>query len=135
VIITQTNRQGQASLNDYVVIGPSGFVELADVPFDTYSFGFSGGKRKRYPGDPGVDFAGGVRTGTNEKSRASKTTAGKRCWFERPTGSGETYSANAHQFTYQGNWATLKAACRASVADSPFILRNESGESVMIDLD
>ena len=89
--------------------------------------------RKRYPGDVGVNVSAHARVklvgGTEAGSNASP---GKRFWCERPSGTGPLRKSNAVQFTYIGTWKALQTFARAHMTGANFILRNSSGESVLI---
>lgn len=118
-------------LDNFFQIGPSNVV--AAVTPEVVIEAVNSHVRKRYPGDVGVQVSAHARTkligGTEDGANA---LPGKRFWCERPSGTGALRRSNAVQFNYIGTWKALRTYAQANIAGANFILRNSSGESVLI---
>lgn len=92
----------------------------------------NGHSRKRYPGATPTSVDGHSRTTKDRPTKGGKTLPGFRFWCERPSGQGANRRSNAVQFNYSGNWGDLVDFAMTVGAGAPFVLRNSSGRSILV---
>lgn len=87
-------------------------------------------KRRRYPGDPGVDVEAhgrvSLRGGTKSGAGAQP---GNPFYCERPVGTGGNAKVKVVKFSYIGTWSDLRTFAKTNVTGGNFVLRNSTGEA------